>query len=41
MNMRRVLEPELMEGVEQARAYADADFDAPHDRRLSPLLGCC
>ncbi|MHC8441576.1 MAG: class I SAM-dependent methyltransferase [Candidatus Eutrophobiaceae bacterium] len=37
MNMRRVLEPELMEGVEQARAYADADFDAPHDRFMELL----
>src|SRR5581483_1171093 len=28
----RVPERELMDGVEQARAYADADFSEPHDR---------
>jgi cyclopropane fatty-acyl-phospholipid synthase-like methyltransferase len=27
----RVPEPELMDGAEQARAYADADFAEPHD----------
>jgi len=29
--MERVPEPELMEEIEQARAYSQADFDAPHD----------
>ncbi len=28
--MDRVLEPELMEDLEQARAYAEADFDEPN-----------
>ena len=28
--MERVPEPELMDDAEQARAYAEADFDAPH-----------
>lgn len=28
--MERTLEPELMEEDEQARAYAEADFDEPH-----------
>lgn len=30
--MDRVVEPELMETAEQARAYAEADFEAPHSR---------
>lgn len=30
--MQRVAEPELMDGEAQARAYAEADFDAPHQR---------
>lgn len=30
--MRRIPEPELMAGSEQARAYAEADFSEPHDR---------
>lgn len=29
--MERIPEPELMDGPEQARAYAAADFSAPHD----------
>ena len=29
--VQRIPEPELMESPEQARAYADADFSAPHD----------
>ena len=33
--MKRVPEPELMEGREQARAYAHADFEEPHSRFLS------
>jgi len=28
--MQRVSEPELMDDAEQARAYADADFEQPH-----------
>ena len=35
--MKRVPEPELMEGREQARAYARADFEEPHSRFLSLL----
>lgn len=30
--MQRIPEPELMEGEEQARAYAMADFEEPHRR---------
>jgi hypothetical protein len=30
--MNRILEPELMNETEQARAYAQADFAKPHDR---------
>ena len=30
--MQRVPEPELMDGAEQASAYAQADFSEPHDR---------
>lgn len=30
--MERVAEPELMDEAAQARAYAEADFSAPHDR---------
>src|SRR2546425_10636040 len=30
--MERVLEPELMTEAEQARAYADADFEEAHSR---------
>ena len=33
--MKRVPEPELMEGQEQARAYDHADFEEPHSRFLS------
>ena len=29
--MERVLEPELMDDEEQARAYAESDFSVPHD----------
>ena len=29
--MERVLEPELMDDDEQARAYAESDFSGPHD----------
>lgn len=36
--MERVPEPELMDGTEQARAYAAADFAEPHDRFVM-LLG--
>ena len=35
--MKRVPEPELMEGREQARAYAHADFEEPHSRFLRLL----
>ncbi|HEY9148868.1 MAG TPA: class I SAM-dependent methyltransferase [Gammaproteobacteria bacterium] len=30
--MERIPEPELMDDLEQARAYARADFEAPHSR---------
>lgn len=30
--MQRRVEPELMESAAQARAYAEADFEAPHSR---------
>jgi ubiquinone/menaquinone biosynthesis C-methylase UbiE len=42
--MRRIPEPELMRGQEQARAYAEADFEQPHSfivdllRRTFPEL---
>ena len=36
--MRRVLEPELMEEEAQARAYALADFEAPHSLIAATLL---
>ncbi len=43
--MERVLEPELMLDDEQARAYAEADFSAPHQmfvdlfrKKFGPLL---
>ena len=32
--MQRLPEPELMDEVEQARAYAQADFNAPHEAIL-------
>lgn len=33
--IKRVLEPELMDEWEQARAYAAADFEAPHSRLVT------
>jgi trans-aconitate methyltransferase len=36
--MRRIPEPELMLDEEQVRAYADADFEAPHSHFIE-LLG--
>lgn len=35
--MERVLEPELMENMEQAEAYAKADFKEPHNRVIELL----
>lgn len=35
--MKRVPEPELMDDVEQARAYAEADFEAPHSLFIEML----
>lgn len=35
--VERVPEPELMNGVEQARAYAEGDFDAPHSMFIDLL----
>ena len=36
--MKRVAEPELMLGAEQARAYAEADFEEPHNRFIDLLV---
>ena len=36
--MERVPEPELMDGEEQARAYAEADFSEPHSHFIELLL---
>src|SRR5437016_13812314 len=36
--MERIVEPELMTEAEQARAYAEADFEEAHSRY--PLLFC-
>lgn len=33
--MQRIPEKELMDGEDQARAYAEADFDVPHDYFIS------
>lgn len=47
--MDRVVEPELMDTARQARAYAEADFEAPHSRLVelfrerfprAPATGC-
>jgi SAM-dependent methyltransferase len=35
--MERILEPELMEEDEQARAYAEADFEEPHNHFVEVL----
>ena len=35
--MKRELEPELMDGMEQARAYAEADFSEPHNMFIAAL----
>jgi cyclopropane fatty-acyl-phospholipid synthase-like methyltransferase len=35
--MKRIPEPELMEGEEQSRAYAQADFEQPHSHFLHLL----
>ena len=39
--MERVPEPELMLDEAQARAYAEADFDAPHSRCIELLRERC
>ncbi len=42
--MERVLEPQLMDEDEQARAYAEADFEAPHSNFIAlfrALLPAC
>lgn len=36
--MQRTLEPELMEDEAQVRAYAEADFSAPHQQFIDRLL---
>ncbi len=36
--MKRIPEPELMDGAEQASAYAEADFSEPHDHFM--ILQC-
>lgn len=38
--MQRVPEPELMDDPAQARAYADADFTAPHESVVAWLAAC-
>lgn len=38
--MDRVAEPELMDTPDQARAYAEADFAAPHDRFVELFREC-
>ena len=35
--MQRIPEPELMDGADQARAYAEADFEAPHSMFIELL----
>jgi len=35
--MERILEPELMGDMEQAEAYANADFEEPHSRVIELL----
>ena len=37
LKMERVLEPELMDNIEQAEAYANADFEKPHSRVIELL----
>lgn len=36
--MKRTREPELMDGEDQARAYAQADFSEPHDHFIELLV---
>ena len=38
--MQRILEPELMDDVANARAYAQADFTVPHDAIVRRVLDC-
>lgn len=38
--MERIIEPELMDDPAQARAYAAADFDAPHSALIDHLSTC-
>jgi ubiquinone/menaquinone biosynthesis C-methylase UbiE len=38
MLTNRVVEPELMDDGEQARAYAEADFTAPHDAWVAQAM---
>lgn len=38
--MERIVEPELMDDPVQARAYAAADFDAPHGALMEQLRAC-
>jgi ubiquinone/menaquinone biosynthesis C-methylase UbiE len=41
--MERILEPELMEDLMQAQAYAEADFDAQHSKiieLIDQVFGC-
>ncbi|WP_394754179.1 class I SAM-dependent methyltransferase [Crenothrix sp.] len=35
--MNRILEPELMEDEDQVKAYAEADFDIPHNQFITRL----
>ncbi len=36
--MQRVLEPELMQGYEQVKAYAEADFSVPHNHFIELIV---
>lgn len=38
--MQRIPEPELMDSLEQARAYAQADFEQPHERFVLGFKQC-
>ena len=40
MTLKRVPEAELMDGEEQARAYANADFDQPHSLVMEHFMRC-
>ncbi|MEM9137608.1 MAG: hypothetical protein AAGB01_09715, partial [Cyanobacteria bacterium P01_F01_bin.42] len=41
MPMERIAEPDLMDGWEQAIAYAQADFEVPHSAFIEKLNPDC